>query len=76
MVDTKDLFKQQKVYHRNGKWRWAVFAYCPTPSLTMVDLGTGTKVCFGIEGSINTEFEPTGEVCAHEDVARAKDMKR
>lgn len=68
MIDQHDLTQQKQVYSRNGTGRWAVLGYCPSPSVTMVNLQTGERLHFGLAGSMSSEFEPRhGELCGSEE---------
>lgn len=57
MIDSEDLYKQEKIYTKSGKGRWKVLGYCSSPSVTMVDTKSGEQCNFGIHGMLNAEFE-------------------
>jgi len=68
VIEPHDITQQKQVYSRNGTGRWAVLGYCPTPSVTMVNLETGERLHFGLAGSMNGEFEPrVGELCGPDE---------
>lgn len=64
MINTDDLTAQKQVYTYGGQGRWAVLGYFGCPTVTMVNLGSGERLTFGLAGHLNTEFEPIpGETC-------------
>lgn len=57
MIETEDLMGQRLIYTKNGIGRYAIAAYCPGPSVMMVNLDTGEECNFRLGSLLDESFK-------------------
>lgn len=62
MIPSDDHIEQRHIYTKDGRDLWRIIAFCDQPTVTMQNIITGERECFGIGGITATKFEPIGGI--------------
>ncbi len=59
MIPSEDYLEQGLLYEKkSGGGLWRIIAYCQDPTVTMENIDTHERECFGIGGLTAQEFTP------------------
>lgn len=58
MIPSEDYTQQKLIYSQSRQGLWRIIGYCAEPTITMENMITGQRECFGLSGLTAATFEP------------------